>query len=259
MREMFAVPGLSKRSMSERFRPQERDTRLVPHPYRYTFRGEPTSLTFPPLCPRCGATASTHIACAKVFARTYSDSPTTYVTTTVLVPFCGDCAREHTAQAPTYSWWADLVSSFSTELMGAVAWAFGAVFFVYLGAKQVLRRDLLEAAMMFGIAALIGWSARGMQRIAWRDLQYRRVPPQTDLTSAFDFSDDLSSVFESARFACTVRDARFAEALAQLNADRLWAASSPEVQIEQRSARRKLWVAFAAFVLLALLLSLFTD
>ncbi len=244
--------------MIERFRPQERDTELAPHPYRYTFRGEPTSLAFPPLCAHCGATASTHIACTKVFARTYSDSPTTYVTTTVLVPFCRDCARRHTEQAPPRSWWPDVWASVSNEMLGAATGALGAVFFVYLGAKRLLR-DPLGAAITFGVAALIGWYAWGMRRMAWRDSQYRRVPPQTDVTAAFDFSDDLASVFESPRFACAVRDARFAESLVRSNAERLWIASSPQVQVEQRSARRKLWLVAAAFVLLALLLSLFTD
>jgi hypothetical protein len=56
-----------------------------------------------------------------------------------------------------------------------------------------------------------------------------------------------------------VRDARFAEALGRLNAERLWVATSPVAQAEQRRPRLKLWVVAAAFVLLALRLSLFTD
>lgn len=244
--------------MAERFRPQERDARLAPHTHRYTFRGEPTSLVFPPLCPHCGATASTEVACTKVFARTHSDSSPTYVTTTLLVPFCGDCARRHTAQSPTHSRWADLLSTFSNEMFGAVTGALGAAFFVYLGLTRVLR-DPFGATITFGVAALIGWYARTMWRMAWRDSEYRRVSPQTDMTSAFDFSDDLSSAFESARFVCTVRDARFAESLARLNADRLWVATSPEAQAEQRRASRKLWLVAVAVGLLALLVLLFTD
>ncbi|MFN8062448.1 MAG: hypothetical protein U0Q12_25070 [Vicinamibacterales bacterium] len=225
----------------------------MPHPHRHTFRGEPASLAFPPLCPCCGQTAAAHVEYAKVFARSHGDSAATLVTTTVLVPFCADCARRHSAQSPPRRLWLDVLSTFSSnEMLGAVTGALGAVFFVYLGATRMLR-DPIGAAIMFGVGALAGGYAWFMQRIAWRDLPHLRVSPQTEVTTSFDFSDDLAEVFESPRFACTVRDARFADGLAQLNADRLWVAASAEARDDRRRARLKLWVAVGAILLFALL------
>jgi hypothetical protein len=49
-----------------------------------------------------------------------------------------------------------------------------------------------------------------------------RVPAQTDVTRACDFSDDRSLPLEGERRVYALRDAAFAAALAAANRDRAW-------------------------------------
>lgn len=237
----------------QRIQPQDRDTGLVPHPHRCTLRGDPASLQFPPLCAHCGAPAARRVAYAKVFRRTYSDSPTEHLTTEVDVPFCAACAARHDAAAPPRTRLDDLLAGLSTfDMLGALMPALAGAFCVYLAAKDVVRGHIARAPWMLGLAAIFGAIAWHQRRHVWQATRHLRVPAQTDVTAAFDFSDDVSDVFEPPRFTCTMRDARFAEALLALNADRVWTATSPQAVTERKSANRRLWLAGGAFGLVGL-------
>jgi len=72
----------------------------------------------------------------------------------------------------------------------------------------------------------------------WRDTRRFRVPPQTEVTLACDFSDDISEAFEGERRVYAIRDEGFAEELAAANRDRAWTRA-----MRARSRRLQLAVA----------------
>jgi hypothetical protein len=240
--------------MTQRFAPQDGSADLVAHPHRFTLRGDPASLAFPPLCANCGRAASERVAVSKVFRRTYSDSPTEHIVSSVEVPYCAACTQRHTAQTPPLTTWRKLLSSFATgDMLGAVFPALTALFFGYVALKDLVRGgDWVRFAFVFGFAAFLGLIAWYQRRHVWRATEHLRVPRQSEVSRAFDFSDDVSDAFESPRFVCTMRDASFAEAFAKLNADRRWIAGSPEAQVERRRAKRRLWLVGGIVAALAL-------
>lgn len=244
---------------SNRIEPQDGDTGLASHPHRHTLRGDPGSLRYPPLCANCGGPESHRIRCTKVFRRTHGDDPTTYVTAHADVPFCAACANRHAAQSQPRTWWADVLSSFSTaDMFGAVMPAIAAAFVVWLALKDAVAGHGVRVPWLLAIAAVFGLIAWLQRRHVWDATRHLRVPPQTDVARAFDFSDDVSGAFEPPRFVCTMRDARFADALLQLNADRVWVATSPQAVAEKRRAERRMW-AVGGVVLLLFLASLVWD
>ncbi|RZL88286.1 MAG: hypothetical protein EOP82_23930 [Variovorax sp.] len=154
-----------------------------------------------------------------------------------------------------------VLSSFATgEMLGAVFPGLAAAFVVWLALKDLFHGQWLRAAVMLGVAFFFGLIAWSQRRHVWRDTEHLRVPPQSDITEAFDFSDDVAAVFEPPRFICTVRDARFAEAFAALNRERRWVAHSPAAIAGRQQARRKTWLIggiIAAIVLASIVLDWF--
>jgi hypothetical protein len=125
---------------------------------------------------------------------------------------------------------------------GALKLAVTGLFCMYLAVKDVAHGHIARAPWMLGIAAIFGAIAWGQWRHVWQATRHLRIAPQTDTTRAFDFSDDISDVFEPPRFVCTIRDARLAEALITLNADRIWVAASPRTVTERKRASWRLWL-----------------
>jgi len=210
-----------------RFEPQGNASELAPHPHRLTLRGAASGLQFPPLCPNCGGAAAERLSYAKVFSHADSDGPTRYVVSSIAVPFCGACIARHRAQEVPRTLMSDLVSSFATmDMLGAV----------------------------FG---LIAWA---QANAVWQQTARFRVPPQSDVTIAFDFSDDTAPAFESARFVCTMRNTAFANAFRALNIEHEYLPASPQAQAERRRSNRLLWIfgaLLAAFALWSVLSDLF--
>jgi hypothetical protein len=249
------LPAHDRAPMSvKRFQPQTDASGLVEHPHRCTLRGEPESLAFPPLCASCGGTAATRIGYSKVFTRSHSDSPTEHVVTSVEVPFCADCAARHRAEVQVPTRLSQVLSSFATgDMLGALFPALGAAFFGYVGIGDLLRgSSWMRAAGPLGFAAFLALIAWYQRRHVWRDTLHLRVVPQTDVTRAFDFSDNVAPAFEPPRFACTMRNAGFAAAFATLNADRAWVAHSPQAKADRRRAKRSFWLIGAVVLALAL-------
>jgi len=223
--------------------PQDSSSELAPHPHRLTLRGSSGSADFPPLCPYCGSSAANKIAVAKVFRHTDSDGPTRYVVSSVAVPFCDPCIARHRAQEVRPSLTSYLLSGFATmEMLGAVFPAMGALFLVYLALGDALHGRGTRFLVELGIGAVFALIAWGQSQVVWGQTERFRVPPQSDVTMAFDFSDDEAPAFESARFVCTMRDARFANAFRALNIEREWLARSPAVLAERRRSNRLMWV-----------------
>lgn len=225
------------------FEPQDNSSELAPHANRLTLRGLARDAVFPPLCPNCGGSATRRIDYAKVFRDATADGPTRYTVSTVAVPFCDACIARHRAQEPQQTPTSKLISSFATmEMLGAVFPALAALFLVYLALGDALHGRGTRFLVELGIAAVFALIAWGQGRAVWRDTERLRVPPQSDVTLAFDFSDDTASAFEAGRFVCTIRDTRFANAFRALNIDREWRANSPEALAERHRSRRYLWL-----------------
>ncbi len=244
-----------------RFEPQDNASELAPHQHRYTLSGRLSSLQFPPLCPNCGSAAKKPLTYAKVFRQPDSDGPTRYVVTSIAVPFCDTCIARHRAQEEKRTMTSDLISSFATmDMLGAVFPALAALFLLYLALGDLFHARATRVLVELGIGAVFGLIAWAQSRAVWDQTQRFRVPPQSDVTIAFDFSDDTASAFESARFMCTVRHAAFADAFRVLNAGREYLPNSPQAQAERRRSNRMLWVfgaLLAAFALWSVLRDLF--
>jgi hypothetical protein len=226
--------------------PQEGISMLVPHPHRLTLRGSPADAKFPPLCPSCGGGATSRLECAKVFRRSEPDSGMQYIVKRISVPFCQGCIASHRAQAVQPSLMDTLTASFaSMHMLGAVFPALAAAFLVHIAIGDALRgsgtRGLVELGLG-AIAALIAW---GQGFAVWKQSERLRVPPQTEVTKSFDYSDDTSEVFEPARFICTMRDGTFANAFRLLNIDREWLALSPAAVAERRRSNVLTWIIVA--------------
>jgi hypothetical protein len=70
------------------------------------------------------------------------------------------------------------------------------------------------------------------------ETRYMTWAPPTSITSAIDFSDDLSRGFEPSWRQFRFRRADYARAFRDVNRDRLWLAGSEEAQRSERRTRR---------------------
>ena len=243
------------------FEPQSNASELAPHSHRFTFSGTASSLQFPPLCPNCGSAAANRLNCAKVFRQSDSDGPTRYTVTSITVPFCDACIAKHRAQEVKRTLMSDLISSFATmDMLGAVFPALAALFLLYLALGDLFHGRATRVLVELGIGAVFGLIAWAQARAVWDQTARLRVPPQSDVTIAFDFSDDTAPAFESARFICTVRHPAFANAFRVLNIEHEYLPKSPQAQAERRRSNRLLWIfgaLLAAFALWSALRDLF--
>ena len=241
--------------------PQDNSSELQAHPHRLTLNGLPDGLAFPPLCASCGSGQAGTIQVAKVFREDDSDGPTRYVVRAASVPFCSPCIAAHRAAEVRPSLADNLVSSFvGLNMLGAVFPALGAAFLLWLALGDAAHGRGTRFLVELGLGAffaLIAWAQGGS---VWRENARFRVPPQTEVTKAFDFSDDVSPVFEPARFVCTIRDGAFAEAFGRLHAGRLYHSGSGAAAAQRGRARRWTWIVggvLAVFALWALAKDMF--
>jgi hypothetical protein len=244
-----------------RFEPQGDVSELAPHLHRYTLRGAASGLQFPPLCPNCGSAAAERLSCAKVFSHSDSDGPTRYVVSSIAVPFCDACIAKHRAQEVKRTLMSDLISSFATmDMLGAVFPALAALFLLYLALGDLFHARGTRMLVELGIGAVFGLIAWAQARAVWEQTAHLRVAPQSDVTIAFDFSDDTAPAFESARFVCAMRNPAFANAFRVLNIEREYLPASAQAQAERRRSKRLLWIfgaLLAAFALWSVLQDLF--
>lgn len=102
------------------------------------------------------------------------------------------------------------------------------------------------AAAVFGAIGLAGLAA------AWRDTRRLAIPPPTSVSGAFDFSDDISNLFESPRRRYFFHNAAFAQAFAAVNQSRRWnpaGASATRARLLRRALLVLLILACAAALL----------
>lgn len=240
--------------MSLQFQAQSGADGLVPHAHRFEIAGGPRPMVFPPLCPNCGSPADRTVKVAKVFCGSSGDDwQSQRHVQHMQVPFCASCVASHEAQVWRPNLFDKLLSLAGENLLAALGSGAAALFLVTImpALRGHKRFDLWSLFLLglFGLFALISWT---MARSAWRGSEHKRTPAQTAVSSAFDFSDDVSKPFEPPRVVCTMRDARFAAAFEALNPGAGWDPSGPVAATAERKNRRLIWVGLAALLAFAL-------
>ncbi len=240
--------------MSYSAAPQDGAFELVAHAHRQIYYGQPDTLNFPDVCACCCGSTGERLTYSKAFRRSSdSDSPNSYVVSTVTVPFCATCIEQHRAQDRPRDRVREVMALFAdAEIFGALFPAIAATFVTYLMLGELFRAHWVKVLIFLALAAFFGLIAYSQ----WLQVRVRtahlRVAPQTDVTRCFDFSDDLGDSFEASRFECTVFDDRFAAKLRELNPQRIWQAGSPRAERERRTTSRRMWLTGLVLAVLAL-------
>ena len=181
--------------------------------------GSHRRVVWPPLCPACGAPASTHIDVAKIFGRRSQYGGSSYYRFIVRqrIPFCRSCADRHgqvVARVPS------VVGSFFRtpavlSFIGAVAVA-AILSMIFLDSGA----DVPQSARLYALGGIVLLVGTGIF-ITAREARFLRVPPLTEITRACDFSDNVGYPFGRRRFYA-IRNPAFADAFTRANQDRLW-------------------------------------
>ncbi len=234
------------------FEPRVGASGLESHAHRVELTGKLRSLAFPDICPSCGAAARERVRVRKVFRRTSRHRPTRYFIAEARVPFCPACIARHESEVERMSAPRRLLTALvSFEALGALTCGGFALFVALkilspMGEGDPLGVPILGLMLLFATVALV------QARLAWTRTERFAIPPQTSVTRAFDFSDDVSDVLDSEqRRVYAIRDPAFAEAFATLNRDRVWLPDPKTERVE-----RRLTIAFAVFLALAALAGL---
>jgi hypothetical protein len=231
------------------FEPQQRALGLADNPHRVEMSGRPEEFVWPDVCPNCGAEASNTIRIEKVFYRAHriSDDPSYHVITGMDVPFCDPCAERHLLEEPGMTPLQRRMSTLMTPYAIPMSFSALAVLFCL---KEALAdpTDTTGLAVMGGMALfffLISYGSWRASRTATRRL---RVPAQTSVTLAFDFSDDLSEIFDESRRIYAVRNEAFATEFESLNSARVWEPGAPVARVA-RARRKVVYYAVAAIAI----------
>ena len=181
--------------------------------------GSHRGVGWPPLCPACGAPASTEIEVAKIFGRRARHSGRGYYRYIVRmrIPFCQSCADRHRQLvAPVPSAFGSffrtpaLLSFIGAAAVGAIL----AMIFLQGG------EGVSEGARLYALAGIVLLVGTGFV-ITAREARFLRVPALTEITRSCDFSDNLGYPFGRRRLYA-IRNGAFAAAFTRANQDRLW-------------------------------------
>ena len=180
-------------------------------------------LRWPELCANCGRAAAERIPVAKAFARSYLvttrrvNDPFKFSVPHFDVPFCAACASRHRQLAVPQSPIRHLLSYVSSVYALGVIMAgigIGLYFFpIELhggGADLTMRLNLPQVGFL--VCALL-WCAW----IGWYCTRRLRMPPQTEITRAFDFDDWKGDFFTGRQRTYRIRSEAFADAFRDLN------------------------------------------
>jgi hypothetical protein len=183
----------------------------------------PRQLRWPELCANCGAPAAERIPIAKAFARTYVittrrvDDPFKFSVPHFDVPFCGTCASRHRQLAVTVSPIRHALSYVSSiYTLGVIISAIGIGLYFFPielhggGADITMKLTLEQVGFLVLAMRWCGW-------IAWYCTRRLRMPPQTEITRAFDFDDWKVDFFTGRQRTYRIRSEAFANAFRALN------------------------------------------
>lgn len=221
------------------FDPQSRADGLAPHPHRVEVDGWHGALAMPDLCAYCGAPAGERLLVQKVFARTYGiidDRLMEYAIAGVQVPFCPACLARHRAEAPVLTTLQHYGSGLGSQ-MGLYSLFSGAA--TLFCAKEALAAlvgggTVMVPAVIGGVFGLV--TAHAL-RLSWGATTRLRIPEQSEITRAFDFSDDMSEGYRREKRIYAIRDASFAGAFRMLNRSVQRIPPSPPTPAERRRGR----------------------
>jgi hypothetical protein len=188
------------------------------------------SAALPPLCASCGSAAGQRLQVEKVFRRKAgTDVPATYVVSSVSVPFCGGCVARHQAESPPKPVTVRALTLLRSVLMiPAVSFALITLWLLprFFDNGGLLFGGILLAFALLSVACL---------RAAWAQTHRYRVAELSSVTGSFDFTDDLSELFERERHNYLLRNPTFAEAFNAANADQVWDPASPGARRADRA------------------------
>ncbi len=195
--------------------------------------GSPGKLAFPAVCARCGAPAGRRIRVEKVFSRSDGDLRTAYAVLRTDVPFCLTCTSKHRSEATGRPFGERVVSLFrSALLVPALGFAMAALWSLLQVIDHVGSG---ESALRFaGLFAGFALLALVCTRAALRRTHRYRVAEPSSVTSAFDFTDDLSEMFERERHDYRLANPVFGDAFVAVNASRVWHSDSGRARAGDR-------------------------
>lgn len=237
---------------------------------------------FPNLCTRCAGTPPAGaLNVTRMFRRTHSESPTTYVFDVVRAPFCADCLARHAAEHRPVdpAVLRKLRLTWALKVLPYVLPICVIVFFlikIFQATTRGLGRStdvsIWALALGFGIFAFFALSLLSFVHLslkAGRPLiahdrttnadedyveivpglfgaQYVVPGPPTSTLGAVSFSDEEFMMFESNKRAFTFTNSVVAEQFAALNADLVWTPDSPRAV---RGARKRYAAVVAVIVI----------
>ena len=179
------------------FAAQSGDRDLAQHPHRLELRGAPTDFVWPDVCPACGAPARDRLEVRKVFVHRHRGrgAGTRYAVTSLTVPFCEKCVDRHHAETRPMSPLRRLLTYFQSLL---IIPASGAAYMasVTLPAAAGTTVDQPAGRWGWGLGVVFVGICVASQIAMWPATRRFQVPPQTSITRAFDYSDELGNVGE---------------------------------------------------------------
>jgi len=208
-------------------------------------------LSYPPLCPSCGAAASTALAIPKVFwFDPGGDTPGGHRIAQANPLFCTSCVARHRAEALEPGLVAILTTTLFSELViPAVGTLSLGLFMLHLLLPRALGTLEKTWWLLLIACGLVGVGISSF-RTAWPATRWKRVPAQTSITRAFDFGDDDTGWFKTEPRTYVIRNAACGAAFARLNEALHAKLTGPE----QRSReRRRWWIAATIMVAIAIL------
>jgi hypothetical protein len=224
------------------------ESALAPHPHRLELRGSPADLSWPQMCAHCGEPASARIVVTKVFRplprRRAASGLRAYRVGSASIPFCARCTATHQATVQRPSATKKLLHLVLNPLIIPVAgfiWLITVFRNAFQASPMTDQGPFPEWGVLAFLAAALAWCVF----LLWRTTGPTRLDPQTEITRSCDFSEDVSGFLEKERRIYALRHKPFADAMAMLNADRMWTA-------DDQTRSRKLGFVYAVLALASL-------
>ncbi len=230
---------------------------LTSTPVEFELIGPPSALDYPELCARCAAPASRRLLIERVFERRRKNARWEYVVAGARVPFCEGCIAQHDCERPPISFLRRLLLCFRAgAIIPVVTSGALAIFFASEALGAIGEDNAIAVAALTAFSSFLALIAAICLRVAWEKSRRFAVPEPSSVTAAFDFSDDLSELFDSERRRYRLANMPFAKALDRMNRGRIWDAAS---RVAKRAHRMRtvLAVVFVVACLVVWLRNLF--
>jgi hypothetical protein len=212
--------------------------------------GRPSAVAFPPVCTCCAQPASRRFRYGQAFPRFGDEGQLLgYQVYHADIPLCAACLETQHRLAPPLSVVRRLLLLARTWfVIGLAGGTLVCLYLLQMAWREVLRgRSALVELVIGTVFALI---AIYHFRAAWNASRHLAIPPETQVTSALAFSDDLSQLFEPERHEYRFQNPVVAERFRAANAGRQWVADSSRARIASNGRIVVVALVVAAAVLL---------